>query len=50
VRELAVRAVDLAPLLGELEDRRDLLGAERVHRHPARPAILQLPAAWRACQ
>src|SRR3954454_24006224 len=41
VRELAMRAIDLAPLRRELEDRADLLRPERVHRPPARPAILQ---------
>ena len=43
MRQLAVRAIDLTPLVGQLEDRGDLLGPERVHRPPARPAILQPP-------
>ena len=41
MRELAVRAVDLAPLLGQREDRGDLLGPQGVHRPAARPAIFQ---------
>lgn len=41
--QLAARTIDLAPLVGELNDRRDLLGPQRVHRHPARLVIGQQP-------
>jgi GAF domain-containing protein len=40
VRELAMRAIDLAPLLKELKDRLDLLGTQAVQR-PTGLAVLQ---------
>ena len=45
MRELAVRGVELAPLLGEPQDHPHLLRAQRVHRHPARLTVGQLPGA-----
>lgn len=35
VRQLAVRAVDRTPPFGDIEDHRDLLGQQRMHRAPA---------------
>ena len=41
MRQLAMRAVDLAPGLKQLKDRRDLLGAQAVHRVSAGPLVLK---------
>ena len=50
VRELAMRAIDLAPLVGQLEDRLDLLGPS-ARAPPARPAVDRpAPRRRRACQ
>lgn len=43
--ELAMRAVYLAPLIGEPQDRVDLLRAQLVHRRPARLAVRQPPGS-----
>ena len=41
MRQLAMGAIDGAPAFGEVEDRGDLLGQQRVHRVPARCAVDQ---------
>ena len=50
VGELAVRAVDLAPGLEQLDDRGTLPAQQSVQRVPARRSVLQRPASRRAAQ
>jgi hypothetical protein len=42
VRELSVGAVDLAPGLEQVKDRRDFLRAQAVHRVAARALVIQV--------
>ena len=42
MRELAMRAIDITPGLKQLKDRGHLLGAQTVHRLPARAQIIQI--------
>ena len=44
-----MRAVDGAPAFGDVEDRGDLLGQQRVHRVPARCPVDQGPVVAPAC-
>ena len=50
VGELAMRAVDLAPLVEQRQDLGDLLVEQPVHRRPARRRSASCPAARRASQ
>src|SRR5664279_808716 len=50
VRELSMRAIDIAPALEQLKDRAHLLGSEPMHRAAAGPLIVQTggvaPPVW----